>query len=182
MKRSATLFFIPAFFASSLALANPPTPNVFDGGNRWTITAFNDASMLHSQMATQGICFSAPVMVGTHLRGYWYSDTFPDWNGVYSQEGDQVFLHGDYAKDVGHDAMQLSLTSSREGDGHWVEWRENGGFGKTIVFANAKVVRVDKCRSLTEDELSTFSVAPRYLEDGRAAENPLDENQVPLKQ
>ena len=107
----------------------PPSPNVFDGGDRWLITAFNDASPEHQRMATQGICFLAYSRAGTHIRGIWFSDTFPNWNGRYSQEGDRVLMHGDYAQEIGHDGMMIELfagTSCRdEGAGQWTEWREN---------------------------------------------------------
>lgn len=26
----------------------------------------------------------------------WWSETFPDWNGIASQEGNEVVLHGDF--------------------------------------------------------------------------------------
>lgn len=160
-----------------------PLPNVFDGGNRWLITAYNDASPVHSQMATQGICFLPYAATGTQVRGVWYSDTFPDWNGVYSQEGDQVFMHGDYAADVGHDGIMFEIDTNsytEQGGGHWTEWRENGAFGRTIVFANAKLTRVGKCSSIGVADVPRLQIAPRVLRTGLPAQNPLDLNQLPI--
>jgi hypothetical protein len=48
-----TLFMVIAVFAGQAA-AQAPKPNVFDGGNRWLITAFDDSSTVHAQWATQG--------------------------------------------------------------------------------------------------------------------------------
>src|SRR5689334_9690594 len=67
-----------------------PKPNVFDAGSRWLITAYDDTSPVHAQWATQGICFYPYAVVGTHIQGIWVSDTFPNWRGRYSQEGDKV--------------------------------------------------------------------------------------------
>lgn len=159
-------------------------PNVFQGGNLWSITAYDDSSVAHTQWATQGICFLPPVAVGTHMRGHWYSTTFPDWNGVYSQEGDQVFMHGDYAKDVGHDGIKFEIVTNSPRNvaaGHWFEWRENGAFGNTIGFANTKLERIGYCRIIQPTDLPNLYVAPRLLLDGRIAQSPGEPNQVPVK-
>ncbi len=171
---------VVVFTAGTTAALATPEPNVFDGGNRWLVTAYDDSSAVHQQLATQGICFYPYAATGTHIRGRWVSDTFPDWNGIYSQEGDQVFMHGDYAHDVGHDGMSWEIvTMSRQngGAGHWFEWRENGAFGNTIVFANATFTRVGRCNAT---HIESIGVTPRYLTDGRIAENPWDPDQVPL--
>lgn len=170
--------------AIGAAPLTPVLPNVYDGGNRWLITAYDDSSITHTQMATQGICFLPYAIVGTHVRGYWYSDTFPDWNGVYSQEGDQVFMHGDYASDVGHDGIKFEIETNsprNQGGGHWTEWRENGAFGNTIVFANAKLERVGRCTSVpgAADALK-LQVAPRVTRSGLPAQNPLDLDQLSI--
>jgi hypothetical protein len=182
--------------AASAALANSK-PNVFDGGNRWLITAFDDTSPQHTQWATQGICFLPYAVVGTHIQGIWYSDTFPNWRGRYSQEGDRVLMHGDYASDVGHDGMVIELgfgTSPRDvGAGQWTEWREYGANGMTIGFANARLQRVGRCaQSFGDisamppaeldklvDELAA-RVPPRMRRDGKVAEAPQDGEQLPL--
>lgn len=160
----------------SSAFAQPPhKPNLVDNGNRWTITAYDDASLVHRQMATQGLCFKFVSNVGSHQRYTWYSDTFPDWNGWASQEGDQIKMYGDYAKDVGHDGINWEIvtedrpTNKAIGYGHWTEWRENGKYGLTIVFANAKLTRVGNCNSKFE-ETSTIELTDS---DGRKVENPM---------
>ncbi|MGD8572710.1 MAG: hypothetical protein PVH98_09620 [Gammaproteobacteria bacterium] len=166
------------------ALAHPPEPNVFDDGNYWKVTAYDDSSPVHTQWATQGICFQPYAVVGTQIRGTWYSDTFPDWNGRYTQEGDQIFMHGDYAKDVGHDGMAFEIvTRSRDNlaAGHWKEWREDGSYGNTIGFANATLTRAGKCEVLQAGGIADIRVAPRYLLDGRIAQNPGDKGQIPLE-
>lgn len=159
-------------------------PNVYKGGNLWSITDYDDSSSAHPQWATQGICFLPPVMVGTHMRGNWYSTTYPDWNGVYSQEGDQVFMHGDFWKDSGHDSITFEIITNSPRNvagGHWVEWVENGGFGTTIVFANTQLERVGYCRVIQPTDLPNLYIAPRLLLDGSVAQYPGEPNQVPLK-
>jgi hypothetical protein len=150
-----------ALMAQSSVFADPPhRPDLVTGGNRWKITYYNDNSPVHTQQATQGICFY-PVAGGiTHQFYRWVSYTYPDWNGNASQEGDQVFMHGDFQwpygeKDGGHDSMEWEIvTASRknEGAGHWREWAENGAFGVTIGFGNAKLVRVGHCEYKTAEE------------------------------
>jgi hypothetical protein len=41
--------------------------------------------------------------------------------------------------------MEWSIVSNKTGAGHWFEWREDGGFGITIGFANAEWQRVRSC-------------------------------------
>ena len=159
------------------AFAVPPhNPDLVRDGNRWTVTAYTDASAVHQQLATQGICFYFVGVNGTHQQYRWVSDTFPDWNGNATQEGDQVFMHGDYAEDVGHDGFNWELVTMspvnfqkepEQGFGHWHEWREDGKYGRTIGFANAHWKRVGKCDSATADEA---------LERGRELDFPKDES------
>jgi len=131
------------------ANAQVPKPNVFDGGNRWLITAFDDSSSVHQQWATQGICFLPYAVSGTHIRGVWYSDTFPNWRGRYSQEGDNLLMHGNWANFGGSDGMVIDLfagTSPKDvGGGQWTEWWNFGAYGTTVVFANTRLSRVGKC-------------------------------------
>ncbi len=136
----------------NVSLAAPPKPNVFDGGNKWHITYYNDPTTNHAQWATQEICFLPYSIVGTSIQGVWYSTSFPDWNGRYYQEGDEVKMTGDYAHDVGHDHMTL-LHTTYDVPGavrgmafkDWTEWREDGAFGRIIGWGNAKLERVGKC-------------------------------------
>lgn len=158
MLRRVPVRWLPASVAAVLTMAGgvaqAQQPDLVSAGNRWTITAYNDESPNHDQWATQGICFRSIGMFGTHQRYEWWSDTFPDWNGIASQEGNEVVMHGDYAGDVGHDSMMwnvVSATPRNLGAGHWVEWREDGKFGRTIGFANAVLTRVGKCQVTYEE-------------------------------
>jgi hypothetical protein len=168
----ATALLALAFTGTAAAQALP-SPQLVNGGNLWTITAYADDSGVHTPLATQSICFEFAGVVGTHVRYRWRSTTFPDWNGRATQEGDQVFMHGDYAKDVGHDGMEWSIVSNKTGAGHWFEWREDGGFGITIGFANAEWQRVGSCPV-------TGVLAPvpiPFLPDGTVQEDPFGKGQ-----
>ena len=172
--RTFVIAFALVLGVSAAAEAVPPhRPDLVTGGNRWTITFYDDSSPAHTQWATQGLCFYFDGVVGTHQRYRWVSDTYPDWNGRATQEGDQVFMHGDFqwpfgVKDGGHDGMAWEIvTRSRrnEGTGHWKEWVENGAFGWTIGFGNARFERVGKCQA------GSFSEA---LEKGQFIERPFN--------
>lgn len=165
-----------ALTTQSSVFADPPhRPDLVSDGNRWTITGYFDNSPNHTQAATQGLCFYPAGVSGTHQLYVWVSDTFPDWNGRAAQEGDQVFMHGDYAssygetKDGGHDSMAwevVTMSPKNEGAGHWREWVEDGVFGRTIGFGNAKLQRVGKCK---------YDTAKEALEAGFNLEFPKDE-------
>jgi hypothetical protein len=45
----------------------------------------------------------------------------------------------------------VSATPRNLGAGHWVEWREDGKFGRTIGFANAVLTRVGRCQVTFEE-------------------------------
>jgi hypothetical protein len=158
-----------ALITATPAAAQAPKPDLVVGGNMWTITAFDDTSPVHTQLATQRLCFEFVAVVGTHVRYRWFSLTFPDWNGMASQEGDEVFMHGDYARDVGHDGMKWSIATNKSGSGHWFEWRENGAFGRTIGFANAQLERVGTC---TYTSTNPPFVPIPYNSDGTVLEDP----------
>lgn len=197
-----TLFTGIVALVATTAIAQAPSPNVFDGGNRWLITYYNDCDKVHSQWATQGICFLPYKPCGAcGIQGAWYSDTFPDWNGRYMQEGDRILMHGDYANNVGHDAMVIDLfagtSPTDEGAGQWTEWREVPGFyGTTIGFGNTRLRRVGKCQLPGNADISRMSqeevdklatelsakVKPRLRRDGKQAESPNDPEQVPLRE
>jgi len=144
-------------------------PDLVTGGNRWIITFFDDSSPGHTQWASQGLCFVPIASVGTHKRYRWFSDTFPDWNGIASQEGDQITMHGDYDRNRGHDSMSWDIMLKDAGGGHWVEWRENPGFGNTIGFGNSSFYRIGKCE---RDDPPVLG--PAIAEDGRVLDNPRD--------
>jgi len=153
IRNSAVLLAMGSMLLSGVTFADPPRPNVYEGGNKWRITLYNDSTVNHDEWATQEICFLPPVVVGTSIQGTWYSTTFNDWNGRYYQEGDEVKMTGDYAKDVGHDHMTL-LHTTYDVAGKirgmafkdWTEWREDGAYGNIIGWGNAKLVRVGRCK------------------------------------
>jgi hypothetical protein len=163
LKKQLCLTITTLALAGSTALhAQPPHyPDLISDGNRWIITAYDDSSPVHTEWATQGICFYPDGVAGTHQRYIWISDTYPDWNGRASQEGDQIFMHGDFQwpygqnKDGGHDGMEWEITTVSPvsgGTGHWKEWVEDGRAGLTIGFTNAKLRRVGKCKHETLEE------------------------------
>ena len=164
--------------------AHPPQPNVYDGGNAWAITGYYDESAVHIQAATQLICFSPYAVVGTQIRGSWYSLSFPDWNGNYAQEGDQLFIHGDFGGNSGHDGMIFDITTDSEKNvafGHWKEWLEDPNFGITIAFGNATLTRLGKkCDATTGKQLQSLNIPPRLLINGGEAKYPAQKGQVPL--
>lgn len=190
-----TLFMLTIGLAAQAA-AQVPKPNVFDGGNRWLITAFDDTSSVHQQWATQGICFLPYAVMGTNIRGIWYSDTFPNWNGRYSQEGDRILMHGNWANFGGSDGMVIELfagtTPKDMGAGHWTEWWNFGPNGTTVLFGNTRLSRVGKCPlptnvdTMADKDLEAYSaersrsVSPRLRKDGTVADRPTDPEQVPL--
>lgn len=173
---------------SLLASALPPHyPDLVSDGNRWTITAYDDSSVGHTQWATQGICFYPAGTQGTHQLYRWASDTYPDWNGRAVQEGDQVFLYGDFWRDTGHDGVQFEIVTNSprsEGYGHWQEWIEDGKQGITVGFLNTKLTRVGKCRSLTFSDALDLSVKldAQYTDEKELIVTPLGLTEKRLQQ
>jgi hypothetical protein len=166
-----------ALFVPSEASAQVPRPNVYDGGNRWLITDFLDSSPNHVQLATQEICFLPYAVVGTSIQGVWFSTSYPDWNGRYYQEGDELKMTGDFWRDTGHDHMTLVHTTVDVAGQirgmafkDWTEWVEDGRFGQIVVWANARMVRAGRCgfgpvpfplRVTAEDLVKLEEEAPR---------------------
>jgi hypothetical protein len=174
---ASLLIVIGSAIFASIALAVPPhLPDLIRDGNRWLITFYDDSSPIHQQWATQGLCFYDAGVVGTHQRYYWVSDTYPDWNGRATQEGDQIFMHGDFQwpfgnRDGGHDGMEwalVTMTPKDIGAGHWKEWVEDGRLGITIGFGNALLQRVGKCGAITHAE-----ALDRYQRLQTSLENPM---------
>ena len=197
MKLSIWLSSFALLFAVQSANASQMyKPTLTQEGNRWTITFHNDAASNHTRWATQGLCFYYVGNIGTHEVYHWVSDTYPDWNGIARKEGDQVFMHGDYANDVGHDSMDWELVTMvndwsqrpEYGAGHWKEWRENGKFGSWSVFGNTLLQRVGKCaiyrqaKSLSVDDPDEIGMrlAEQAMEKYMDLEIPTDENGRPL--
>ncbi len=189
MKKSTAALFATLIF-SSTSYANPPqTPDLVQGGNRWSITFYDDSSPTHTQWATQTLCFYAAGNVGTHQRYEWVSDSFPDWNGRATQEGDQIFMHGDYqwphgqARDRGHDGMEWQIVTGDQivadkvstlGTGHWKEWIEDERFGRTVGFGNARLQRIGNCEIKdAEEALYHYLDLELPLDpDGNVLDNP----------
>lgn len=142
-------FAIITLFGSAIvtqnAYAQPPyAADLVQGGNKWFLDAYDDTAPDHKLLTTVGICFRYAGIKGTHQLYTWYSDTFPGWQGTATQEADQIFMHGRYDDGRGRDAMQLRIIidTPRSGStGHWQEWRDDGGYGKVIGFANARMIR-----------------------------------------
>lgn len=136
------------------SLAQPPyQANLVDGGNRWVLDAYDDADPDHVALASPSICFTRNGVVGTHQRYTWYSDSFFGWRGVATQEGDQIFMTGEYAGGLGQDAVQVQIIidSPRNGAvGHWQEWRQGQTYGETVGYANARMIRDGDC-TITAD-------------------------------
>lgn len=168
---------------SVAAVAAPPhNPDLVTDGNMWTITGYWDNSPVHLEAATQRICFYPDGVSGTHQRYTWVSISFPDWNGRASQEGDQIFMHGDFAfpqpgVEGGHDSMQWEIVTASprsEGAGHWKEWVEDGRLGWNIAFGNTKLARVGRCPWQTIDEAlqAVKDLAPPTDSAGRQLLSP----------
>jgi len=173
-----------ALSSSFQAIAAPPhLPDLVQSGNRWTITFYNDSATTHTQWATQGLCFYYAGTTGTHQRYIWVSDTYPDWNGRATQEGDQIFMHGDFQwpsgkRDGGHDGMEweiVTMSKKNEGAGHWKEWVEDGRYGRTIGFGNAKFQRVGSCRNTSVDSALEHgqTLQLKAGADGELQNNPM---------
>ena len=168
---------LASLLASTAVLAVPPhLPNVLVDGNEWKVTAFDDTSPVHTQLATQTLCFFNAGVVGTHQQYYWVSTSYPDWNGYASQEGDQIFMYGDFQwpynvrRDAGHDGMQWQIVTDNRanmGTGHWNEWIENGQLGVPVGFGNAVFQRIGKCK---------FQSVSEALQNGQSLDPDVDTN------
>ena len=196
LKLTGLALFVVVVGLVAEAAAQIPRPNVFQGGNRWRITAYEDASPVHQQLGTQDVCFLPFAIVGTHIRGVWFSPTFPGWTGRYSQEGDRVLMYGNWGNFIGSDGIFIELTegtSPRDvGAGQWTEWFNFGANGTLVTFANARLARVGTCLlptnadTMTQAELEVLatdrarSVEPRLRKDGKVSDHPLDPEQEPL--
>jgi hypothetical protein len=173
-----------------------PKPNVYDTGNQWAITAYDDTSPVHTRWATQTLCFMPYGAVGTTIQGVWYSTSFPNWRGRYDQEGDRILMHGEWTP-TGHDGMVIELFAgtpdASEGAGQWTEWLESSTYGSTIAFANTRLRRTGKCimpgipdaSKASRAELEKLAVElsgrvkPRLRKDGKPAQSPMDAAQLP---
>ncbi len=168
LKPSIIAACVAALLPLSTQAATPHLPDLVSDGNRWLITYYDDGSTTHNQWATQGLCFIQVGTYGTHTRYVWYSDTYPDWNGRATQEGDKIVMHGDFWQNAGHDGMEWEIVTSSPkniGAGHWSEWLENSTYGITAGFGNAKLQRVGKCTKQPTpylDELQELQEAEEF--------------------
>lgn len=136
--------------SSTLAFAVPPyQPDFVAQGNKWSFKAYDDASPDHTTLvAAQDICFEYNGTSGNHQVYTWYSETFPGWSGRAVQEGDQIFIHGDFANGSGHSAIQLDTLVAPTiygSAGTWQEWRHDGKNGVTVSFAKTRALREGNC-------------------------------------
>jgi hypothetical protein len=173
----------------------PAVDQVVAPGTLYSITFYDDTSSVHSQWATQNICFVQGPVQGSNTTGLWYSTTYNRWIGLWRQEGDQIFMIGDFWTGRGKDAMQWELVTTKdEGFGHWNEWVEDGFYGNWVAKGNTRLAKIGTCSQLniagegTQDEawertkeaaLKAAEAAPvRYRKDGSLAQ-PIDRDQLP---
>lgn len=178
-----------SLITSMTAYAHNPLPDLVQGGNEWTVTFYDDSSEVHLEHGMllpipippenrQTLCFFRLGDIGTQSRGIWFSTTFHDWNGRWRQEGDQVFMTGDFGGDRGHDSMEWEhIATTRMGAGHWREWLENGGFGRDIGYGNAKFVRTGRdCNFLVGEDIDSATLEKAILEQSLQVPMPVCEN------
>jgi len=157
---NALAFFRMALFSLLFmtlpAMAGPPhDPDLVSAGNLWQVEAYLDASPNHLTLGQAKICFFLTGFVGTHQRYDWVAINYPAWNGRATQEGDQVFMHGDFpfvvgdVKYEGHDASEWQVISGGKkavGGGHWQFWAELGKLGTNLAFTNVAFSRIGSCQ------------------------------------
>lgn len=130
-------------------------------GSLWRVTAYGDTSPVQASTATQDICLIQEPVEGTNTTGIWFSTTFNEWTGRWRQEGDQVFLIGNFFQETGNDSMSWEIAGGEtEAYGHWEEWVEDGGFGAWYFKSNTKAIKVGTCSiAVASPLLSTTSTA-----------------------
>ena len=152
-KKSAMLLTLGTLLLAPAAFAVPPyQPDMVTGGNKWSFRAYDDSSPNHTELVVaQGICFEYAGLRGNHQLYTWYSDSFAGWRGMAVQNGDQIFLVGDYAAGAGHTSIQIETLVAptppqvNGSAGYWQEWRENTTNGVTIGFAMTRSLREGNC-------------------------------------
>lgn len=185
--------------ASLSAYAVPPhSPYVAQGSTSmlWSITFYDDTSNVHSQWATQNICFIPTGVQGSNAVGIWYSTTYQRWLGRWRQEGDQIFMIGNFWTDRGNDAMQWEITvANKEGFGNWEEWVDDSAFGGWLAKGNTKFVNLGKCPwtpwststgiAISVDDaqkmvIEQAGMAPLRVRQDGVVPSPTDRLQLPL--
>ena len=175
---SITLVLMAVFVVSDLYAQ--PKPNVFDGGNLWLITSYDDASSIHRRCGYQRICFSNYNVSGTGIEGKWYSTTYPNWYGKYRQEGDHVVMTGNFWNGNGNDGISFDLVtmSPRDiGAGHWTEWTDSYWF---TFFGNTLLNRLGKCPCEITDTENSDHIKEYLLkfEDKTKEKTPLQTSPI----
>jgi hypothetical protein len=165
--------------ASSVAAQPLNKPDLLDGGNAWQVLPYWDASFVHTKAApSHEICFVKRAIVGSQLRYIWYSYPFRGWIGRAAQEGDQVFMYGDfYPRKNLHYTMQWELVTylpkdaniKDEGFGHWQLWSEGSLVDDAAYtsaytrggFFNVKLIRTGKrCPIIVADDKPLTELIP----------------------
>ena len=153
VKKTAMLLTIGTLVLAPIAYAVPPyQPDMVAGGNKWSFRGYDDSNPSHTELVVaQGICFEYAGIKGNHQLYTWYSDTFAGWHGTAVQDGDQIFLHGDYANGAGHTSIQIETLVAptppqvNGSAGYWQEWRHNTANGVNIGFATTRSLREGNC-------------------------------------
>lgn len=145
--------------------------NMVDGGNHWTISAYDDSTDDHRHIADIGVCFFKDGSDGSEIHYTWGSDTFPGFGGRAAQEGDQVkTLGGDTAAVPSYmDSMSFEIVTASPANiatGHWQEWMPSS-FGLNLptstVYATLSMVRDGPCPYATISDLLN-AAAPLRLQ------------------
>jgi hypothetical protein len=158
---------------ASVQAMPPHHPNLVNSGNKWKVTAYVDENQNHAALNSYDICFFRVGDSGTHMRYTWSSTDYRDWNGRAVQEGDQIFMYGDFQagrdRDTGHSAMEWEIVTKNHrnvGTGHMELWVEDGELGRPLGFANVYFKRVGSCQYHSVEEA---------LEAGHNLELPVDD-------
>jgi len=157
---------------ASVVSAAVYTPNMFDGGNHWTISAYDDSSDTHAKIADIGVCFFKDGVDGSELHYTWASDDYTGFGGRASQEGDQVkMVGGEVAAAPGYiDSLDLEIVTASPTNvatGHWKEWMpSNTGLNlpTNVVYATLSMVRDGPCPYATLSDVLNGAASPLRLQ------------------
>ena len=72
------------------------------------------------------------------------------WIVLWRQEGDEIFMIGDFWTGQGKDAMQWELVTTKdEGFGHWECMGRGRRHGNWIAKGNTRIAKLGTCSQLT---------------------------------
>ncbi len=135
-----------ALCAAGTAFAQAPNNPV----GLWNFQAYNDAAAGMNALGNQNICFLA--------NGTWFGTTFPNWNGLWFQKGnnaagngDRVRLVGNWAAGAGNDSAEIHFMNLNLMTGGWHEWTDGFGFVLWIQIVGTRLGNV--CPAPAELEL-----------------------------